>query len=77
MPGGNGARCVAAWLVREGTAQGPTFDVDSPAGTHAVDMLADGAQGAREVLAQARPPMTREVYLAFQRGLARSETYSA
>jgi metal-dependent amidase/aminoacylase/carboxypeptidase family protein len=42
----------------------------------AVDMLADGAKGAREVLAQARPPMTREAYLAFQRGLARSETYS-
>jgi len=43
----------------------------------AVDMLADGAQGAREVLAQARPPLTREAYLTFQRGLARSETYSA
>jgi amidohydrolase len=42
----------------------------------AVDMLADGAKGARDVLAQARPPMTREAYLAFQRGLARSETYS-
>ena len=28
----------------------------------AVDMLADGAQGAREVLAQARPPMTREAF---------------
>jgi hypothetical protein len=42
----------------------------------AVDMLADGAGGAREVLAQARPPMTREAFLAFQRGLARRETYS-
>jgi amidohydrolase len=42
----------------------------------AVDMLADGAGGAREVLAQARPPMTREAFLAFQRGLARHETYS-
>ena len=42
----------------------------------AVDMLADGARGAREVLAQARPPMTREGFLAFQRGLARRETYS-
>jgi diaminopimelate epimerase len=39
---GNGARCVAAWLVRDGVAKGPTFEVDSPAGTHAVDMLADG-----------------------------------
>jgi amidohydrolase len=42
----------------------------------AVDMLADGAAGAREVLAQARPPMTRQGFLAFQRGLARRETYS-
>jgi metal-dependent amidase/aminoacylase/carboxypeptidase family protein len=41
----------------------------------AVDLLADGAAGAREVLAAARPPMTREQYLAFQRGLARREVY--
>ena len=41
----------------------------------AVDMLADGATGAREVLKAAKPPMTREQYLAFQRGLARRETY--
>jgi amidohydrolase len=41
----------------------------------AVDMLADGAGGAREVLAHARPNMTREGYLTFQRGLARRETY--
>jgi metal-dependent amidase/aminoacylase/carboxypeptidase family protein len=41
----------------------------------AVDMLADGASGARSVLQSARPPMTREQYLAFQRGLARREIY--
>ena len=41
----------------------------------AVDMLADGAQGAREVLKNARPPMTREQYLTFQRGLARRDVY--
>ena len=29
---GNGARCVAAWLVRDGTASTPTFRLDSPAG---------------------------------------------
>jgi amidohydrolase len=40
-----------------------------------VDMLADGAAGAREVLAKAQPPMTPEQYLAFQRGLARREVY--
>ena len=41
-----------------------------------VDMLADGAAGARAVLAAARPPMTRERYLAFQRGIARREVYA-
>jgi amidohydrolase len=41
----------------------------------AIDLLADGAAGAREVLKNARPPMTREQYLAFQRGIARRETY--
>src|SRR5689334_17252371 len=41
----------------------------------AVDMLADGAAGAREVLRAAKPPMTREQYLTFQRGLARRELF--
>jgi amidohydrolase len=41
----------------------------------AIDMLAEGAAGARQVLASARPPMTREQYLAFQRGLARREVF--
>src|SRR5947208_1459520 len=40
-----------------------------------VDLLWDGAAGAREVLARAKPPMTREQYLAFQRGLAKREVY--
>jgi amidohydrolase len=41
----------------------------------AVDLLADGARGAREVVGKATPPMTRESYLAFQRGLARRELF--
>ena len=41
-----------------------------------VDLLADGAAGAKAVLAAARPPMTREEYLAFQRGIARREVYA-
>ena len=41
-----------------------------------VDMLWDGAAAAREVVAKARPPMTRASYLAAQRGLARRETYA-
>jgi amidohydrolase len=40
-----------------------------------IDLLADGARTARDVLATAKPPMTREGYLAFQRGLARREVY--
>jgi diaminopimelate epimerase len=39
---GNGARCVAAWLVRDGTARGDRFVVDSPSGSHAVDALGEG-----------------------------------
>ena len=39
---GNGARCVAAWLVRDGSATGSRFVLDSPAGTHAVDVEGDG-----------------------------------
>jgi amidohydrolase len=40
-----------------------------------IDLLADGAAGAKEVLKSAKPPMTREHYLRFQRGLAKRETY--
>ena len=36
---GNGARCVAAWLVRAGSAPAAGFALDSPAGVHAVDVL--------------------------------------
>src|SRR5213593_163710 len=42
----------------------------------AIDMLADGAAGAREVVG-ALPPMTRAQYLSFQRGIARREVYEA
>jgi metal-dependent amidase/aminoacylase/carboxypeptidase family protein len=43
----------------------------------AVDLLWADAGGARDVLARARPPLTREGYLALQRGMARRETYEA
>ena len=39
---GNGARCVAAWLVRDGAVREPRFELDSPAGTHAVEVLGEG-----------------------------------
>jgi amidohydrolase len=41
----------------------------------AIDLMADGSAGARDVLKTAKPPMTREQYLAFQRGIARREVY--
>jgi len=40
-----------------------------------IDLMADGATGAREVLKSAKPPLTREQYLTFQRGLAKREIY--
>ena len=43
----------------------------------AVDLLCEGAQVAREVLAKAKPPMTRDAYLAFQRGITKRELYEA
>ena len=39
---GNGARCVAAWLLRDGTAKGAVFEVDSPVDTHRVTRLPGG-----------------------------------
>jgi diaminopimelate epimerase len=39
---GNGARCVAAWLVRDGAAQGDSFVIDSPVTAHRVDRLDGG-----------------------------------
>jgi diaminopimelate epimerase len=42
---GNGARCVAAWVLRDSVARDPErcladrFDLDSPTGTHSVDVL--------------------------------------
>jgi diaminopimelate epimerase len=40
---GNGARCIAAWLVRDGAAPGSgPFAIDSPAGTHHVERDAQG-----------------------------------
>lgn len=41
----------------------------------AVDLLADGGAGAREVLARATPRMTRAEYLTLQRGLGRREVF--
>jgi amidohydrolase len=68
-----------------GTGHGPDFAITDPPLAYvatakllaamAVDLLADGAAGAREVLRTARPPMTRQEYLAFQRSQARVELF--
>ncbi|UHQ22968.1 diaminopimelate epimerase [Lysobacter sp. 5GHs7-4] len=36
---GNGARCIAAWLVRDGAAGDGDFALDSPGDTHQVERL--------------------------------------
>lgn len=48
---GNGARCVAAWLRREGLATGDRFRLDSPSGPIDVEALDDG----RYALGMGRP----------------------
>ena len=42
-----------------------------------VDLLADGATAGGKVVAEHRPEMTREEYLAFMRNLAREESFKA
>jgi diaminopimelate epimerase len=46
---GNGARCVAAWLVREGSAGGDSFVLDSPSGSHRVERTGDSYRVAMGV----------------------------
>jgi amidohydrolase len=41
----------------------------------AIDLMYDGAAGARQVLKTAKPPMTREQYLSFQRSVGKREVY--
>jgi diaminopimelate epimerase len=40
---GNGARCVASWLRRDGTARGARFAMGSPAGRIEAEALDDGS----------------------------------
>jgi amidohydrolase len=68
-----------------GTSHGADFEVSDPnllyitnakalAGM-VVDLLGEGATVGREVLSKAKPPMTREKYLEFQRGMSKKVTY--
>jgi len=67
---GNGARCVAAWLVRDGAAQGDAFMIDSPLRTHAVQRLDGGHYAVAMGLPEFEParipligfPRAREEY---------------
>lgn len=54
---GNGARCVAAWLVRDGAAIGDRFRVDSPLATHDVTRL----EGDRYSIAMGVPQFEPEL----------------
>jgi hypothetical protein len=40
-----------------------------------IDLLAEGAAGAAEVIADSPPSMTKEAYLALQRGRLTDELY--
>ena len=40
-----------------------------------IDLLADGAARAREVVARATPPLTRDGYVKFQRDIRRREVF--
>ena len=69
----------------KGTPHGADYEIVDPTLTYltnakalasmVVDLLADNAEIARQVVAQARPPLTRDGYLSFQRSMSRSETY--
>ncbi|MDQ3160500.1 MAG: diaminopimelate epimerase [Pseudomonadota bacterium] len=56
---GNGARCLAAWLVRDGSAGRHGFNLESPSGMHAVQSMGDDhyqiAMGAAQFTPQAIP----------------------
>jgi hypothetical protein len=69
----------------KGTPHGADYEIVDPTLTYltnakalasmVVDLLADGAAVGREVVARAKPPLTRADYLAFQRKISRRETY--
>jgi amidohydrolase len=68
-----------------GIGHGPDYEiVDKPLmylmpakalASMAIDLLYDGAAGAKQVLKAAKPPMTREQYLSFQRSVGTREVY--
>jgi amidohydrolase len=69
----------------KGTPHGADYEIVDPALTYltnakalasmVIDLLADNATVGRQVVASAKPPLTRDGYLAFQRKMSRRETY--
>ncbi len=69
----------------KGTSHGADYEIEDPnliyltnakaLASMVVDLLCDGAAVGREVLAKAKPPMTKEAYLEFQRRMSRREVY--
>ncbi|OGL05836.1 MAG: amidohydrolase [Candidatus Rokubacteria bacterium RIFCSPLOWO2_02_FULL_71_18] len=69
----------------KGTSHGADFEIEDQnliyltnakaLASMVVDLLCDGAAVGREVLARAKPPMTKEAYLEFQRRMSRREVY--
>src|SRR5216683_1324591 len=69
----------------EGTPHGADYEIVDPTLTYltnakalasmVVDLLAANATVGRQVVTQAKPPLTRAGYLAFQRRMSRRETY--
>lgn len=52
---GNGARCVAAWLRRDGAIEDDSFSLDSPAGVIEVAHLGDGRYSLAMGVPEFRP----------------------
>jgi amidohydrolase len=73
MGGASGTGHAADYAISD-----PTLAYVAPAKALAamvVDLMFDDAAGARDVLARAKPRMTRESYLAFQRSMGTREVF--
>jgi amidohydrolase len=73
-------------VAAEGKAHGADWRINEPQHGYltpakllamtAIDLLYDNASPAKEILAKFEPAMTKEAYLAFQRGLFKKERYT-
>src|SRR5206468_4983245 len=74
-------------VAAEGKAHGADWRINEPRHGYltpakllamtAIDLLHGDAAPAREILAKFEPAMTKEAYLAFQRGLVKKERYAS